>query len=344
MNSSSLAIASLVAACGLTVPAQAQDRVLRALPEATALVAKAKALRSIQSAHAECTAAAIRSRTPKGYLCQVRVLVEEADAIVISASPGPKANGALRRRAALAAAACSIGSALTDYRPVNAVAGLDRLRFEARALGCRAAGSLYDALLALPPGSPASRALEGDRALPLDWAGRPLKEVVCSCDSEAARLGDAAFVPPDDGLLIATKRALYARGCFLDVKAGGSSLVDLRRGGSGIGPASAPGAADDRAAAVRRYARSHEFQIKHCIERAGDRRPTDSGKLETCLCEIAGKWRLPKSAGGATGVDIAIGDGPHSFRLDVDSDGRVSACRLSSVDRQEPSSQSAPSR
>jgi len=334
----------LLGASLLVGPAAAQDRVLQAVPEAGVLVTKARTLRAVQTANPECTAEVLRGRTPDGYLCQVRVLTAEADSVEIAAAAAPRTNAALKRRAALAATACRLGAALADYRPVNARPGLDRDRFTARALGCRAVGSLYDALLALPQGSAAASALEGDAALPACWAGKPLKQIVCNCGSEAAHLGEAAFVSPDDEMLNAVNLGLYARGCFLDVKGSGSSLVDLKRVAPGSGPATAPGAASDRSGAVKRYVQSHEFQFKHCADRASGRRPTEPSKVEACMCDVITRWRLPKSEPGSPVSEVQVATSPGPILIGVEASGQVASCHLVAGDRGVVSSQSAPAR
>lgn len=332
----------LLGATLLADPAAAQERVLRAVPAAGPLVSKARSARAVQTAHPECTAEVLRGRTPEGYLCQVRVLAAEADTIAVPASPAPKSNSALKRRAALAAAACNLGAALAAYHPVNARSGLDRERFAARALGCRAVGSLYDALVALPAGSAVTSALEGDVALPAGWAGKPLKDVVCGCGREAAHLGEAAFISPDDALLNTTQRDLYARGCFLDVKAGSSSLVDLKRVAPGTGPSSAPDAASDRASVVRQYVQSHEAQYKHCAERARGRRPTEPAKLESCMCDVVTRWRLPKADPGSPAREVSVATSAGSFDIGVEASGQVASCHLKGSVSSQPAS--APAR
>jgi hypothetical protein len=334
-------LAVFLSTLGFAPAARAADRVLRRCPQADRLVQQhlAAEQRSLAAAVPECTAAALKARDVAGARCRIMLLRQAAAHLDVSSVDEKARSRALRKRSELAVAALELGQAVADYSPVNKIEGLDRQRFEAKALSCQALGELYDALAALPANHPSAIALhaQGGQPAPLDH--KPMKEVVCGCASAAVQLASAAFVPPSDPLHNETQRALYARGCFLDVEAGRSSLVDIKRDAPGSGPASIPGpaGAGDRSAEIRRVAASRDFQLGHCKERVAQRRQRsiDREGLERCVCEVAGKWRFGPGDAALPAVDVELVPGQVNYQLTLDGDGKVSACSVVLVDKKE---------
>ena len=326
---------------GTSAVADAADRVLRRNPQADRLVQQHRAAEqaSLTAVAPECTAATLKAHSVIGVRCRILLLRLAATRLDVTGEDEKPRAKALRKRSELAVAALELGQAVADYTPVNRIDGLDRQRFEAKALSCQALGELYDVLTALPADHPSAVALRAQAGQPGPLEQKPMKDVVCGCASSAVQLASSAFVAPSDPLHNETQRALYTRGCFLDVEAGRSSLVDIKRDAPGSGPASmpdSPGSAD-RGAELRRIAASRDFQLGHCKERVAQRRQraVDREGLERCVCEVASKWRFGPGDGAPRTATVELAPGQVTYTLTVEVDGKVSACSIALVDKKE---------
>lgn len=324
-----------LASCGVFLGQQALagDRVLKRDAVAEKLVRQKahQVKKAVQQEHPECTAKTLKGFGLPSYACKIRILTAAAQAIEIPTDREPKKNKGLKQRAALVAAASRLGLAAANYTPINKVEDLEKNRFKAQALSCSSVESLYDVLLAMPDDSLAKVALKDIEALPDPLKGKPLKDNVCACLTSAQKLGDSAFLSPSDTLLAGVKRTLYSRGCFLDVEAGSSTLVDLKRGNPGVSPDSRAGTtAVGRVEQARTFATSRAFQLKHCVEKYGGRRGrgADQDKLQRCTCGITAKWRFPKSEKDDTEIEFPLIKDMASYSLSIEASGAVKECRV----------------
>ncbi|MFH1809262.1 MAG: hypothetical protein ABIJ09_10995 [Pseudomonadota bacterium] len=328
----------LLALPTLAVPSQATDRVLRKETRAAQLARQQPqvAVEELTKKAPECTRRVLKGYDVAAYRCQILMLHQAAKALDVGATEEKARDKATRKRVELSLAALALGQAVADYSPVNRIEGLDRLRFETMALACQPLGELFDTLNALPADHPSAAMLHSQPSLPKPLDQKSMKDVVCSCASTAVDMAGAAFVPPSDLLHNDTQRSLYARGCFLDVEAGRSSLVDVQHKSPGVGPSSAPDrpAVANRAADLARVATTRDFQLGHCRERLGQRRQrsVDQAGLERCVCEVANKWRFSRAEGEATAVELVLVPDKVRYTLTVEADGKVSACSVALVE------------
>lgn len=318
-------------------PAWGEDRVLRRVPHAEKALRKVSARQraALHKAQPHCQAKLIKQRSPESYLCQIQLLVQRADGIHFAADRPLAANKSLRQRLKAVLAAYYLAQALGDYKPVNPAPGLDKQRFEAQARACESLGRLYDQLSGLPVDAAASQLLKPNPGYPQPLQTKTFKALSCACSAEAEHLAQAAFVSPDDPLHASAKRSQYSRGCFLDVKAGSSSLVNLQRSKPGGGPRLATGPlASDRGSEIIRIATSRAFQFEHCKHRLAQRRTrkVDLPKLESCVCEVAQRWRFARTDNEASvEVDVPLVAEQFLYHLTVGADGKVSACAVAEI-------------
>lgn len=317
---------------------EAADRVLRKVPVAEKALRRvpAKLRRNYSKEHQDCNKKVLRQRSPQAYICKIAMLNQAAAALSIDPKRPYKKNKKLRQALQMALASRSLAMAVGDYKPVNAVEGLDKKRFLARAQACVGMGYLYDKLAALPGDKAASALLKADAKFPAPLNKKDFKDLVCRCSAKAEHLGQGAFIAADDALFAETKRSQYARGCFLDVKAGSSSLVNLKRTTPGAGPALAVGmsGAGLRVDDLTRVAKGRSFQFEHCLDRLGNRRrrKADLGKLRSCVCDVTKRWRFAKNdKDEQTSVRVNLVENQFDYILQVDAAGEVSDCDVASI-------------
>lgn len=315
--------------------AQAQDarRTLVETKEVKTALQKVKVdLLKADPALQACLPARHQSTASSDWACKVGALRLAAAAEPLDPNTALDKNTALKARAAWVNQALETADALGFYKPVEVPADLAAHQVAAQAEACRAAQDLYLALADVPESKPVGPLLlEGFPAQGAPrLAGRPLKEVACTCHERTLALGRAGFLSERDAAMAGAQRSYLALACNLKTTGRESSLVAAQRQSkdldlSGVG-GSQRGADVDKDEA-QRVADRRKGELKMCLDDKV-RGQQDAQKVARCACPLMSRWRFPKrqADSGTLRVKVLLSDKVAPFQLDLAPTGMVEAC------------------